>query len=109
MTAAVTGHDCPTGYGPVMAAAPRTGSKNPWFRMNPMRRVVGVVMVMVGGVWFFQGIGVAQGSVMTGQSFWAFVGAVLVIGGIAILYRAHGAAKRLIAEEEAAARETDTD
>lgn len=94
-----------------MPATPPTsyGSRNPWFRMNPMRRVFGVVMVMVGGVWFLQGIGVAQGSVMTGQSFWAVVGGVLVVGGVVILYRAHGAAKRLIAEEEAAAREADTE
>jgi len=84
-----------------MAAKPSTGygSKNPWFRMNAMS--------MVGGVWFFQGIGIAQGSVMTGQSFWAVVGAILVIAGVVLLYRAHGAAKRLIADEEAAAQDAD--
>jgi hypothetical protein len=92
-----------------MAAKPSTGygSKNPWFRMNAMSRAVGVVLIMVGGVWFFQGIGIAQGSVMTGQSFWAVVGAILVIAGVVLLYRAHGAAKRLIADEEAAAQDAD--
>jgi hypothetical protein len=94
-----------------MAATPPTGygSKNPWIRMNAMRRVIGIVMAMVGAVWFFQGIGVAQGSVMTGQSFWAVVGVVLAVAGIAVLYRAHNAAKKLIADEEAAARDADTE
>lgn len=75
--------------------------------MNAMSRAIGVVLAMVGGVWFFQGIGVAQGSVMTGKAFWALVGAVLVIAGIGVLYRAHGTAKQRIADEEAAARVAD--
>ena len=42
---------------------------------------IGAVMVVIGAVWFFQGIGILPGSVMSGQTFWAYAGAVLVIVG----------------------------
>jgi hypothetical protein len=42
---------------------------------------IGAVMVVIGAVWFLQGIGILPGSVMSGQSFWAYAGAVLVIAG----------------------------
>ena len=45
--------------------------------------VVGGLMALVGGVWLLQGVGVLPGSFMTGQTFWAVVGALmLVVGGI---------------------------
>ena len=45
--------------------------------------VVGGLMALVGGVWLLQGVGVLPGSFMTGQTFWAVVGAlILVVGGI---------------------------
>ncbi len=44
---------------------------------------VGGLMALVGGVWLLQGVGVLPGSFMTGQTFWAVVGAlILVVGGI---------------------------
>ncbi len=44
---------------------------------------VGGLMALVGGVWLLQGVGVLPGSFMTGQTFWAVVGALmLVVGGI---------------------------
>lgn len=50
--------------------------------------VAGIVLVGVGGVWIFQGIGVLNGSFMTGQSVWGWVGAVCVLVGLPVL--AHG-------------------
>ena len=42
-------------------------------------------MAFVGGVWMLQGVGVLPGSFMTGQTFWAVVGALmLVVGGILV-------------------------
>lgn len=82
--------------------APTGRSANPWFRMNAMNRAIGVVLSIVGGVWFFQGIGVAEGSEMTGNSLWAVLGAAFFIAGFIVLYRANLAAKRVIAEEQAA-------
>ncbi|HZD02925.1 MAG TPA: hypothetical protein VFA46_22855 [Actinomycetes bacterium] len=39
---------------------------------------VGVVLALVGLLWFLQGIGVVQGSFMTGQPVWALIGLVLL-------------------------------
>ena len=38
--------------------------------------ILGGLMILVGGVWLLQGIGVLPGSFMTGQVFWAVMGAV---------------------------------
>lgn len=86
-----------------MTSTPPTGSKNAWFRMNAMNRAIGVVLSIVGGVWFFQGIGVAQGSDMSNNPWWAVLGAAFFVAGFIVLYRANVAAKKLIADEEAAA------
>jgi uncharacterized membrane protein HdeD (DUF308 family) len=45
---------------------------------------VGIVLVLLGGLWFLQGVGILADSVMTGQTFWAIVGAILLIVGIAL-------------------------
>jgi len=48
--------------------------------------IVGVLMVLMGGIWLLQGIGILPGSFMTGQSFWAVMGAVfLAVGGSLVL------------------------
>jgi hypothetical protein len=48
--------------------------------------VAGGLMSLVGGVWLLQGIGILPGSFMTGQMFWAIMGAVfLVVGGLLAL------------------------
>jgi hypothetical protein len=46
--------------------------------------VLGVVLLVIGGVWFFQGIGVIPGSFMTGQGMWAGIGAVVAVAGIGL-------------------------
>jgi hypothetical protein len=48
-------------------------------------RIVAVVALLAGVVFFFQGIGVIPGSFMTGRSEWAVIGAALV-GGAGALY-----------------------
>jgi uncharacterized membrane protein SirB2 len=45
---------------------------------------VGVVLILLGGLWILQGIGILGGSVMTGQTFWAIVGVILLIVGIVL-------------------------
>jgi hypothetical protein len=52
-----------------------------------MRRIligVGIVLILLGGLWILQGVGILAGSVMTGQMFWAIVGAILLIVGIVL-------------------------
>ena len=46
--------------------------------------VVGIVLILLGGLWMFQGVGILRGSVMTGQTFWAIVGLILLIAGIVL-------------------------
>ena len=46
-----------------------------------VRIVVGVLLVVVGAVWFGQGMGWIGGSVMSGQTFWAVVGPIVALVG----------------------------
>jgi hypothetical protein len=52
------------------------------------RLLVGVLMCVVGAVWFFQGIGVLKGSFMTGQGLWTVVGVILFAVGLRMIVRA---------------------
>ena len=47
--------------------------------------ILAVIMVVVGGVWVFQGTGYLGGSFMTGQSQWTWIGAATAAAGAAIL------------------------
>ena len=49
----------------------------------------GLLCLLVGGVWFLQGINVIPGSFMTGQSKWAIIGGVLLVAGIGLLLAAN--------------------
>ena len=40
--------------------------------------VVGVVLALLGLLWFLQGIGVVKGSFMSGEPVWAIIGLVLL-------------------------------
>jgi hypothetical protein len=51
--------------------------------------VVGVIAVLVGCIWFLQGINVLPGSFMTGQIKWAVYGGLLVVVGIGLLVAAN--------------------
>jgi hypothetical protein len=54
--------------------------------------IVGGLMILMGGVWLLQGIGILPGSFMTGQMFWAVMGAVfMAVGGLLVLagFRLH--------------------
>lgn len=47
-----------------------------------IRVVIGVVFLLVGGVWIGQGVGWIHGSFMTGEAVWAIIGAVAVAVGV---------------------------
>jgi len=49
--------------------------------------IIGAVMLMTGGVWFTQGIGILLGSPMTSQPFWAVAGGLVFIFGLIFLLR----------------------
>lgn len=55
-----------------------------------MRRsslIVAVLLALVGLVWLGQGTGLIGGSVMSGSSFWAVVGAVLLVAAAILVAR----------------------
>ena len=45
---------------------------------------IGVLAVLVGGLFFLQGAGVLPGSFMTGQRLWLVIGLVLAVIGIGL-------------------------
>jgi hypothetical protein len=50
--------------------------------------VVGALLVLIGAIWFLQGINVLPGSFMTGQTQWAIYGGISFAVGIALLVAA---------------------
>jgi LPXTG-motif cell wall-anchored protein len=47
--------------------------------------IVAVLLMLIGVVWFLQGINVLPGSVMSGQSQWAAIGGISFLVGIGLL------------------------
>lgn len=47
---------------------------------------IGVLLVVVGAVWTFQGLGYLKGSPMTGVQIWAVVGPIVAGLGVALAY-----------------------
>jgi hypothetical protein len=58
--------------------------------MKIVLRIVGVLLVAFGCIWFLQGVNVLPGSFMTGQIRWAVYGAIAVLVGIGLLIAAKG-------------------
>ncbi len=53
--------------------------------MKTLLNVVAVLLLLVGAVWFLQGINVLPGSFMTGQTQWAINGGIAFVIGLALL------------------------
>ena len=51
--------------------------------------LAGALAVLMGTIWFLQGINVLPGSFMTGQIRWAVYGAIAVGLGVLLLVRAN--------------------
>ncbi|MFI5047985.1 MAG: hypothetical protein ACHQIG_13040 [Acidimicrobiia bacterium] len=49
--------------------------------MKALRLVLAGALILIGAVWFGQGVGWIGGSFMTGSAVWAIIGAVCVAGG----------------------------
>jgi hypothetical protein len=50
-----------------------------------VRRVIGVIAILIGLVWIGQGVGAIGGSFMSGEAIWAVIGAIVVLFGLALL------------------------
>lgn len=46
---------------------------------------VGSLIVIVGIIWTLQGLGIARGSVMTGQTVWVVLGPLVAVAGLAMV------------------------
>ncbi len=66
----------------VLPASTRMKGKN---NMKIFMNIIAVLIILVGAVWFLQGINVIGGSVMTGQSQWTLIGGIAFVIGIVLL------------------------
>lgn len=48
--------------------------------------VIGVICILVGGLWILQGANIIGGSVMSGQSQWLIIGIAVAVIGLALLW-----------------------
>jgi len=48
--------------------------------------ILAVLIALIGIVWFGQGIGVIHGSVMTDDSKWAIIGAIMIVVAAGIFW-----------------------
>jgi len=48
------------------------------------RALLAVLLLLTGGVWIGQGLGLIPGSFMTGHPLWAVIGAILVVAAGAL-------------------------
>lgn len=53
--------------------------------MRPLSIALGAVMVLMGAVWTFQGLGYLEGSPMTDQTMWAILGPIVAGLGVALI------------------------
>jgi uncharacterized membrane protein YidH (DUF202 family) len=61
-----------------------------WRRMMKIvLNVLGILCILMGAVWFLQGINILPGSFMTGQTQWAVYGAIAFIIGAGLLFFAN--------------------
>jgi hypothetical protein len=51
--------------------------------MKVIVRIVCAIFMLIGCIWFLQGINVLPGSFMTGQMRWAVRGGILFVVGVA--------------------------
>lgn len=49
--------------------------------------VLGAVLLLVGLLWTGQGLGWIGGSAMTGVTFWAVIGPLVALAGVAVIVR----------------------
>lgn len=54
--------------------------------MRLVGSVAGVLLALIGCVWFLQGINVLPGSFMTGQTKWAVYGVLTLVVGLVVFW-----------------------
>lgn len=54
---------------------------------SPVRMLGALILILVGLLWTFQGLGVIGGSFMSGQVLWLVMGLLVFAGGAVVLVR----------------------
>ena len=62
--------------------------------MRPVLLILGGLLVAVGAVWTFQGLGYLEGSAMTGVETWAIIGPIVAGLGVALAISIVGRMRR---------------
>ena len=57
--------------------------------MRIILSIIGVLLILMGAVWFLQGINVLPGSFMTGNPQWAINGGIAIVIGLGLLFWAN--------------------
>lgn len=53
--------------------------------LSPLRRTIGLVLIMIGGFWAALSLGFLEESFMTGQPVYTVLGAIVVLAGVLVL------------------------
>jgi hypothetical protein len=61
--------------------------------MRATLNILGALLIVVGGIWFLQGINILPGSFMTGELRWAVYGGIAMAIGVALLVAARRLSK----------------
>jgi len=56
--------------------------------MKLILNIAGVVLILIGAIWFLQGLGIIPNSFMSGQRQWSVFGALAMLAGAGNLYAA---------------------
>lgn len=54
--------------------------------MSNVLRIFSILLILVGLVWFLQGINILPGSYMTGQIQWAINGGIAMVVGLGLFF-----------------------
>ena len=46
---------------------------------------IGIALIVLGGIWITQGIGVLKGSFMTGSPVWGWIGVICTAVGVVLV------------------------
>ena len=57
--------------------------------MKSAVKIVGMLMILMGVIWFLQGINILPGSFMTGQTRWAIYGGGTALVGLCFVMAAN--------------------
>jgi hypothetical protein len=68
--------------------------------MKWLFNIIGVILILVGFVWFLQGINILLGSFMSGNTLYSVLGILLVVTGIILLAYTNRRSRRINGGED---------